>query len=216
MEKDWEKLAFEGLAFFGRMSASVSHEIKNVMAVINENAGLVEDLALLVDRGAALDPERLKRTAAAIQKQIRRGDGIVKNMNAFAHSVDEPVRRVSLDETLGLMVALSQRFAATRCVTLSAGEPAGVSVVTNPYFLENCIHLCLAFALDSAGSGKAITAVAESEEDGGRIRFSGIEAPTGPFPSQTALEVARAIDARLEFNQTGKTLVIILPAKIQG
>lgn len=216
MEKDWEKLAFEGLAFFGRMSASVSHEIKNVMAVINENAGLVEDLALLADRGAALDPERLKRTAAAIQKQIRRGDGIVKNMNAFAHSVDEPVRRVSLDETLGLMVALSQRFAATRVVSLTAGAASGVSVITNPYFLENCIHLCLAFALDSAGSGKAVEAAATADGDGARVIVSGIEAPVGPFPTQAVLDVASAIDARLEFDQTGKTLALILPPKILG
>lgn len=216
MEKDWEKLAAEGLAFFGRMSASVSHEIKNVMAVINENAGLVEDLALLAERGAALDPERLKRTAAAIQKQIRRGDGIVKNMNAFAHSVDEPVRRVNLDETLALMVSLSQRFAATRVVALTVGEPSGASVVTYPYFLENCIHLCLAFALDSAGNGKAIAVDAAPEGEGGRIVFSGIEAPAGPFPTQTVLNVACAIDARLEFDQTEKTLAIILPPKIQG
>ena len=33
-----------GLFFFGKMSASISHELKNVLAIINENAGLAEDL----------------------------------------------------------------------------------------------------------------------------------------------------------------------------
>ena len=33
-----------GLQFFGKVSASIAHEIKNVLAIINENAGLLEDL----------------------------------------------------------------------------------------------------------------------------------------------------------------------------
>ena len=32
-----------GLQFFGKMTASISHEIKNVMAIINESAGLLDD-----------------------------------------------------------------------------------------------------------------------------------------------------------------------------
>ena len=44
-----ETAAETGLQFFGKMTASISHEIKNVLAIINENAGLLEDLALLSD-----------------------------------------------------------------------------------------------------------------------------------------------------------------------
>ena len=36
-------IAREGFQFFGKMSASISHEIKNALAIINENAGLLED-----------------------------------------------------------------------------------------------------------------------------------------------------------------------------
>ena len=35
-----------GIQFFGKMAASISHEIKNVLAIINENAGLLEDICL--------------------------------------------------------------------------------------------------------------------------------------------------------------------------
>jgi len=49
-----------GLQFFGKMTASISHEIKNVLAIINENAGLLEDLALMADGGAEIEPQRLK------------------------------------------------------------------------------------------------------------------------------------------------------------
>ena len=46
-----ENLTETSLQFFGRVSASISHELKNVLAIINENAGLLEDFTLMGDRG---------------------------------------------------------------------------------------------------------------------------------------------------------------------
>ena len=54
-------VAETGLQFFGEITASNSHEIKNILAIINENAGLLEDLALMYDRGAQIEPQRLKK-----------------------------------------------------------------------------------------------------------------------------------------------------------
>ena len=48
-----ELVSEESLRFFGAMSASVSHEIKNKLAVINEKAGLVEDIAVAMRSGRA-------------------------------------------------------------------------------------------------------------------------------------------------------------------
>ena len=53
MDQKPENTSEMGLQFFGRMSASISHEIKNVLAIINENAGLLEDFSLMADRGGA-------------------------------------------------------------------------------------------------------------------------------------------------------------------
>ncbi|MGD8291766.1 MAG: sensor histidine kinase, partial [Desulfobacterales bacterium] len=79
-----------GLQFFGRISASVSHELKNVLAIVNENAGLLEDLACMANRGKPIDPSRLIKMADAVKKQVGRADEILKNMNRFAHSIDQP------------------------------------------------------------------------------------------------------------------------------
>ena len=138
MSWNWEILGETGLQFFGKMSASISHELKNVMAIINENAGLLEDLTDMAGKGMPLNPERLKTAADRIMKQIRRGDDIVKGMNRFAHSVDEPLRQADLNDTLGLMATLSKRFASMRGVTLELEPPSRqVPVVTNPFFLQN-------------------------------------------------------------------------------
>ena len=99
MSWNWEVISETGLQFFGKMSASISHEMKNVMAIINENAGLLEDLTVMAEKGMPIDPQRLRTQASRIMKQIRRGDDIIKGMNRFAHSVDEPWRQVELNDT---------------------------------------------------------------------------------------------------------------------
>ena len=77
------------LQFFGLISASTSHEIKNTLAIINENIGLLNDFIFMSDNGTPLNPERVKKIADKITKQIQRTDQIVKNMNEFAHSVEK-------------------------------------------------------------------------------------------------------------------------------
>jgi len=44
------------LRFFGNISTSISHEIKNVLAIINENAGLLEDYNLHGRKGNPAQP----------------------------------------------------------------------------------------------------------------------------------------------------------------
>ena len=67
-----------GLQFSGSMTASISHELKNVLAIVNENGGLLGDLAMLVAKGRPLDPERLKTISGNIHRQVQRADVIIK------------------------------------------------------------------------------------------------------------------------------------------
>ena len=114
------------LQFFGKMTASTSHEMKNVLAIINENAGLLEDFTFMADRGKQIDPERLKAMADAVKKQIRRADDIIKNMNRFAHSTDHAVTTVDLNETIELFTALTARFAAMKSVKVDLQLPSNL------------------------------------------------------------------------------------------
>ena len=125
-----------GLRFFGKISATVSHEIKNGLAVINENAGLLQDLLLMAERGRPLDPARVKSIAERVLDRVARADLVVRNLNRFAHQVDDPAAAVDLLETLTLMVALTGRLTANRGkrVRIVPPEPA-VRVTTNPFAL---------------------------------------------------------------------------------
>lgn len=161
-----------GLEFFGKISASISHEIKNVMATINESAGLLEDLTLMAEKGRPTDPQKLKMLAGRITNQIRRGDAIVRNLNRLAHSVEDAQKEVDLSEMLEFMKAITERIAAARSITLEvrkSGSP--INVRTQPFFLQTLLYLCLDFAMTVAGSEKKIVLIAEPA----KIRFTGLE-----------------------------------------
>jgi signal transduction histidine kinase len=216
-----EIVGAEGLKFFGRISASISHEIRNALAVINEHAGLLEDMTLMAEKGMPLDAARLKRTAGAVLKQVERVDGIVKTMNRFAHSVDEPLKRVDLAETLELVVRLFGRFAAMRQVSLAPENPlSSAAVATRPFQLQNLIGLCLDYAMQSAGAGGTVRlSIAPLAEGGAEIRFEGLgvsaltEVPLADDTLQALLGSTRTeVSLRAESGE----LTLRLPAQIGG
>jgi signal transduction histidine kinase len=219
MNYQLEIIGKTGLQFFGKMSASISHEIKNTLAIINENAGLLKDFVSMAEQGVPLDHDRLKTLAGAVQKQIGRADGIVKNLNQFAHSVDETITRVDLNDILGLVVALSVRFAATRNVNLESrlsAEP--VMLQTIPFFLMNLIWLCLEYIMDAAGSGTSVELVTEKAEDGACIRFiplaSLLSASTDIFPTEREKTLLGMLNADFSADTEFKEFILKLPEDI--
>jgi len=218
MSRNWEVISETGLQFFGKMSASISHEMKNVLAIINENAGLLEDLTVMAEKGMPIDPQRLRTQASRIMKQIRRGDDIIKGMNRFAHSVDEPWRQVELNDTLGLMCTLSGRFASMRGVTLELDPPSiQVPILTNPFLLQNLIWLCLDFAMGSTGTGKRVVLRTEKIERGAKIRLSKLQdlakRETGSFPGEREIALLQALKADLMIQKELGELHLTFPAE---
>jgi len=218
---DWhhETSGWSGLQFFGKMSASISHEIKNALATINETAGLLEDLTFLAEKGKPLDSERLKTLSGRIMKQVRRADEIVKNMNRFAHSIDDSVKSVELGEVLKLMAALSERFASMRGITLEMNPPSSpVAITTDPFFLNHLLWRCVDFAMNAAGQGKTVGLLTEETENGPRIRFTRLEglaeAPAGTFPAQGEKDLLDALKAELRVDAEAGELVLALSRDI--
>jgi C4-dicarboxylate-specific signal transduction histidine kinase len=201
-----------GLQFFGKMCASISHDIKNVLAVVNENAGLVEDLCFAAERGKPLDPLRLKRVAADVKAQIRRGDDIISGMNRFAHSADSESVQVSLPEIIELLSALCSRFAAMRGVALQVDRPeAAATVVTSPFLLLNLLWLCLELAMGAAGPDRTIVLSAARAENGACLRFRKLErlqnVPADAFSNEPAAALCRALNAEVRIDEQAQEIV---------
>jgi signal transduction histidine kinase len=216
MSKQWEIIGNEGFRFFGKMNASISHEIKNVLAIINEISGLLEDLTSAAEKGAAIEPERLKALAGKIQQQIRRADGIVRNMNTFAHTVDEARKAVDVGEILAFMATLSGRLASTRGVEVQvilSEHP--VTITTNPFLLENIVWLILDFAMGLADEKKTVRLIPEADEGGAIIRFTGLKAlPAGQasrFPTDGENALVQALGGKIALDQEASEIILRLP-----
>jgi len=212
-------IAETGLQFFGRISASISHEIKNVLAIVNENAGLLEDLTLLADRGKPLDPARLKMMAAAIKKQVGRADGILKNMNRLAHSIDQTISTVNLDQTIELVIALTARFAAMRGVKVDLQLPVSrLTISTAPFYLLNLLCLCLDLSMSASGDEKRVELVVEESENSVRIRFRRLaglsEALLETFPSDREKILLAVLEAALTAEPEREEIVLRLSKNI--
>lgn len=203
-----------GLDFFGRMAAAISHDLKNVLAVVNENAGLLEDLCLMAEKGRPLDTARLKRLAGGVKEQVRRGDAIAVRLNRFAHSVDHPAARIDLAELLELLAGLAGRFAAARGVTLKDARPDHpVHVTTAPFLLLNLLWLCLEQAIAAAGAGSSVQMTLEPGAAGCVIRFSGLSGPPpAPFPTEPQAALCAELSADLQTGAPGGGIVLRLPA----
>ena len=215
-EKLTNTAAEEGLQFFGRISASISHELKNVLAIINENAGLLEDFAFMADRGKPIDPERLKSMAAAVQKQVSRADLILKNMNRFAHSSDESVTDVDLGQLLELVIALTDRFAAMQQVKVALQlPPDSPAVTTAPFHLIQLLCLCLDFSMSAAGDKRRLELTIAKTEDGILIHFNGLAGLTPEllktFPSDSENNLLAVLAADLKVEAGEEKITIRLP-----
>jgi signal transduction histidine kinase len=221
MIDETDSLGRQGLQFFGKISASVSHEIKNVLAIIGENAGLLQDLAALAERGKSIDPDRLTRLSKGILKQIQRADTIMQHLNKLAHSVDNHVATTELGELVELVTQLCARFTSLKGVTLEKKPPADpVMVATNPFLLENLVGLCIDVATDLAGASKSVMLEVETTEPGARIRFTGLEVTageaTGLFKSESVTALLAALKAVIGINAEAGELVLTLPLDISA
>lgn len=136
------------LAFFGRVTASMSHEISNLLTIIGEVGGLLSDLSIMAERGRPIEPEKLKNEARRIAKQVGRGKTILRNMNQFAHSIDDPVKAFDLSEATANMVSIARRFAELKRTTLEFTPPdESISILGSPFAFRLVLFTCIDITL---------------------------------------------------------------------
>jgi signal transduction histidine kinase len=164
----------DGLAFFGAITASVSHELNNVLSIIDQIAGLLEDQLATVRTGQPLRPERLQDIHGRIQKQTQRGIEIIRSLNRFAHSVDVPCCEFELADTLRNLLALTDRLAQLRRVRLEATyPPQALRMTGNPFLVQQAVFVGLRTFLTAAEPQTVIEIALGRSGDQARIEICG-------------------------------------------
>ena len=209
-------VAFQGnqdLTFFGKVSASISHELKNILAIISETAGLLGDLTQKAMRDGKIDLELINTCSNDIVEEIQRGFATIKNMNRFAHSVDKAIDSVDLVDLLKLMINLSGFLSFASKVRFDAADPIDPMIRTCPFRLQNLIYQTLVFAYESVGPEGEISVSMQRQPNGeAQFIFSGLGSKsTRPFPADETKKIAASIGAEIQAAGDSALIHIRLP-----
>jgi hypothetical protein len=200
----------EGLNFFGKVNASISHELKNILAIISETSGFLNDLTDLAKQGKDLQLSLLESCNDSIAEEIQRGFDTIKQMNKFAHSVDIPIKEVDLIETLKLTITLSGFLSTAGKVRLRDSLESIPPVLTSPFLLQDLIYQLLIFLYQSPSQENHVgIELAPHNTHGVHLKFI---APTRKnwdgFPTEKIQRIADILG--IEFSETDAPANLIL------
>jgi light-regulated signal transduction histidine kinase (bacteriophytochrome) len=213
MDKTNDFINTEGLKFFGKVNASISHELKNILAIISETAGFLNDLADLAKKGQNLKISMIEECSDSIAEDIQRGFTTIKQMNQFAHSVDTPVKEIDLLEILQLTIKLSGFLSFSNSVQISNIENNIQPVLTCPFLLHNLLYQILIFTYESTGSsGDIHISLNSSNKDGVHLVFSSPSILNLKiFPTPKIQKAAHILGVDFSISQSLQELDIWIP-----
>jgi signal transduction histidine kinase len=145
------------MAFLAKITASMTHEIANSLAIILESAGLLSDILSLSQEGDFPHREKFQRVLGNINDQVKRGVDISSRLNQFAHSMDEPLAEINLAELLGRVVLLMRRLAKRRGVELTAEAPdPDLTITSDPFRLQLVLAAVIELLTEAMSEGGSI------------------------------------------------------------
>jgi signal transduction histidine kinase len=203
-----DPIAAENLAFLGRTNAALSHELRNILAIISETAGLLDDLVELTEEGHPPRPGRLQELSSIIVEEAQRCNLALDHMNAFAHIVDEPVTGVALEDMVGLMFNLSRTLTPSKNIAMHLGDLDPCVMRTNPVVLQNLIQRCFLAAFAAIGPERDLTVLLRAGDGRAQVVFQGLTESGGEDESLTG-QLAASVGASLE--RAGGELRLVLP-----
>jgi signal transduction histidine kinase len=215
------------VAFFGKITAGVTHEIKNVLAIIKEASGLMEDIMSISPEAVISNQDKIQISLTRIQDQVRRGIELTGRLNKFAHSSYESLAVIDLYEIIGQLVALSVRFAGYKKVVLKVHPPdQSISIRTRPVQLQRILFECIEYCLNLMHSGGQINIYPKKSNENLEIYFL----CQGDFPDKTAedddiaisrkwpvlQEITASVEGTVKPVESGCGVLLILPPRIES
>lgn len=145
------------LEVFSEVSAVVTHEMRNILAIINEGAGLLDDFAEMAGPEGQLPAGRVLTSSTSIAAQVLRGNTLMKHVNSYAHSVDSWSAEVNIFDIVDVMASLSSRKAVQRKITVRVEVDKSHHITTSPVYLLSATYLCLVGLFSAVPEGETIT-----------------------------------------------------------
>jgi C4-dicarboxylate-specific signal transduction histidine kinase len=169
--------------FLGKVTASVTHEVQNVLAIIRETSGLMEDILMMERHNYPELCERLWKSVNSIKSQIRRGVEMTSNLNMFAHTTYDALCPVDLHALTEKLLILTERIFRNKGfeIVLTPSETPPV-IVTDPVLFQTLFFLCLEALENTLPHGSLLVIQIAGSGDNGHISITcpDIEKGAGP------------------------------------
>lgn len=115
------------MASIGRLAAGVAHEINNPLSIINEKAGLIQDMFVLKEMYAK--DEKLLSLVDWILKAVERCGAITMRLLSFARHIDVSIEQVNMQELLDEVLGLLGKESEYRGITINVDVGSNVPVI---------------------------------------------------------------------------------------
>ena len=196
------------LDFFARITAGATHELKNELAVINEQSRLIQELLEAARNGREVSPARIEELIGRVVVRISRADEVVRRLNAFAHTADEDRAGLEAGQTLTLLLRLAERTASMKGVTLAREEPLFQATVhCDPILWERAVYVCIESALAVMAKGSTLKVRLERDDVCLNLVFEG-DLPAEGGPGDEAL---KALDPGVTLDRSAGRWVLRMP-----
>jgi signal transduction histidine kinase len=146
------------LASIGRLAAGVAHEINNPLAIINQKAGLMEDLMMISDEFP--HKNELSELIGAIHNAVKRCSTVTHRLLGFARHMDTTIETVDLNKVITDVSSFLEKEAEHRKVKV------GLHLFEKPALIESDRGQLEQVFLN------IINNAFEAVDDGGKINIS--------------------------------------------
>ena len=213
------RLREEELAFFAKIGADITHEMRNVLSIVGENAGLLDDQLALARGRKVPDPEKLKKVAARIDRQVKKGIEVMERFSRFAHAADEQRTSVDLTALVEDVTVLVQRHVRHLGGSLATALPDGpFPITTHPFSLQYALFGCLQMVWQCADKSRPVSVELSNQERSAVLTVSGAAVPGSDGLSYRISElsvVVNELEASVDTSSEDGVLSLILTLPVQ-
>lgn len=158
------------VALLGRVTASTSHEFKNVLAILRESFGLIRDVLDMNGKNKLKHQDKIQKALDNVERHMSRGVDITNRLNLFAHTADEAMDTVSFAGLGDLACHLLKRRARQGKVALNFEVASGGLDITGcPMALLTAVLSCVEHAIERSPQDSTLTVRAQRGSQGPQI-----------------------------------------------
>lgn len=211
------------LSFIGKILATLSHELKNHLAIIKEYSGLIQDLAEMGKGPAGEGADQCVDAVRRIHRQIDATLALLAQFNRFSHRMDAESSRYSVNEAVEELLTLTHRLANQRRIGVERAFQEGLPPVAgSPALLQFSLFCMIQEALGRLGEGGAIVVSTGAAPDAVTVTLAArgsLAAAGGTHPAcagEALREALRRIGGECTRFAAGDEARLVIPITAAG